>query len=293
MATPAVLTPDQFAQNEYRDYVIYRALAAVEPDPAFKRILAELTQHELGDLNFWRRLATRTNFRVGPLALWRMRLLRRVFGLAFTAKLLERGEKQAILNYHRFLGQAAGPLRAQVQEILRHEEHHERTLIAQIKEERIAFMGSITLGLNDALIELTGALTGFAFAFQRNRAVAVAGLILGAAASLSMASSAYLAARQEPGKNPRKAALYTGLSYLAVTALLLLPFFLLPRVPAALAVMLGAVVAIVVGLSYYTAVVFDRDFRRSLTEMLLCSVGVAGASFLIGLLARRLTGVTV
>ena len=286
----ATMTPDEFAKNEYRDYVTYKELAKIERVPEFKSILEELTQHELADFKFWLTLSSKKDFRISALEVFFLKCLRKVFGLTFTAKFLERHEKQAVVNYGRFLDRAEAPLKEQIQNIIRHEEYHERTLIGQIREERIAFMSSIILGLNDALIELTGALTGFAFAFHHNRTVTVAGLILGVAAALSMASSSYLSARHEAGKDPWKAGLYTGLSYLAVTLLLLFPFFLLAHVVAALAVMIGIVLLIVIGLSYYTAIVFERNFRRSLAEMLTCSVGVAFVSFLIGLVARRLAG---
>ncbi|MBI4597442.1 MAG: VIT1/CCC1 transporter family protein [Candidatus Omnitrophica bacterium] len=284
------MTPEEFAKNEYRDYVTYRELALIETVPAFKRILEELTQHELEDYNFWLSLSSKKTFRISPWELLFLKFLRRVLGLTFTAKFLERHEKQAIMNYHEVLLTASGKMKEEIQQIIRHEEYHERSLIDQIKEERITFMGSIVLGLNDALIELTGALTGFAFAFHTSRTVAVAGFILGIAASMSMASSAYLSARHEQGKDPAKAALYTGVSYLAVVLLLLLPFVVMPYAPAAVAVMIATVILIVAALSYYTAIVFERAFKKSLVEMLLFSVGVAIVSFIIGSLARRFTG---
>lgn len=285
------MTPEEFARNEYRDYVTYKELAKAETIPEFKKILEELTRHEESDLNFWLKFSSEKQFRISPLEIFFLRCLRKILGLTFTAKFLERQEKQAVLNYSLFLGQAEEGVREQIRDIIQHEEYHERVLIGHIKEERIAFMSSIILGLNDALIELTGALTGFAFAFRNNRIVTMAGLILGVAAALSMASSSYLSARHEEGKDPVKAGLYTGLSYLAVTSLLLSPFLALSSVPGALAAMAGGVLLIVVGLSYYTAIVFERNFRNSLTEMLLCSVGVALVSFLIGVWVRRLTGV--
>ena len=66
-----------------------------------------------------------------------------------------------------------------------------------IQEERLEYVGSIVLGLNDALVELTGALAGYTFAFQNTRLIALTGLITGIAASLSMASSEFLAHRAE------------------------------------------------------------------------------------------------
>ena len=44
-----------------------------------------------------------------------------------------------------------------------------------LDEERLQYTGSMVLGLNDALVELTGALAGLTFAFQNLRLVALAG----------------------------------------------------------------------------------------------------------------------
>ena len=84
-------------------------------------------------------------------------------------------------------------------------------MIDQIREEKVEFIGSVVLGLNDALIELTGALLGFSFMFSDHWLVSRRGRRDGISAGLSMSSSAYIQARHEPGKNPRKAAtLYGG-----------------------------------------------------------------------------------
>lgn len=61
-----------------------------------------------------------------------------------------------------------------------------------IKEEKIGYVGSMVLGLNDALVELTGVLAGLTFTLQNTRLIGTAGLITGVAAALSMASSEYL-----------------------------------------------------------------------------------------------------
>jgi VIT1/CCC1 family predicted Fe2+/Mn2+ transporter len=44
--------------------------------------------------------------------------------------------------------------------------------MSMIDEERLHFVGSIVLGLNDALVELTGTIGGFTFALANNRLVA-------------------------------------------------------------------------------------------------------------------------
>ncbi len=80
----------------------------------------------------------------------------------------------------------------EVSEVLKDEENHEHELLDMTNEQRLEYMGSIVLGLNDALAELTGTLAGLTFAFQNTRLIALSGLITGIAASLSMAASEYL-----------------------------------------------------------------------------------------------------
>ncbi len=85
----------------------------------------------------------------------------------------------------------------------------------------------VVLGLNDALIELTGALAGLTFALQNTRLIALAGLITGIAASFSMAASEYLSTKAERGgseTNPIKSAVYTGIAYILTVVLLVLPY---------------------------------------------------------------------
>ena len=69
------------------------------------------------------------------------------------------------------------------------EQEHEAALIELIDEERLRYISSMVLGLNDALVELTGALAGFTFALGNTTTIAMAGFITGSAATLSMAAS--------------------------------------------------------------------------------------------------------
>ena len=80
-------------------------------------------------------------------------------------------------------------------DIEKDEKEHERKLIDLIDEERLRYVGSMVLGLNDALVELTGALAGFTLAFRNTRLIAMASFITGIAASLSMAASEYLSTK--------------------------------------------------------------------------------------------------
>jgi len=284
---------EHFAYNQYRDWVIYTVLADRESNAEFKRILEELIGHELEDYRFWLDLSPRKNFRVGAPIRLAYRVVRRLFGLTFTAKLLERREKQMIAAYRGLLDEVSdGRIRAAITRILEHENLHESRLIGQVREQKIEFLSSMVLGANDGLIELTGALVGFSFAFRRTAVVALAGAITGIAATLSMSASAFMQARHEEGKDPLKAAAYTGCAYLTVVALLILPYALIGSLFPAMAVMAAAVLAIIAGASFYSAVILERRFASQMTQMALFSIGVAAVAFLLGLLLRRIAGVS-
>ena len=88
------------------------------------------------------------------------------------------------------------------------------------------YLGSIVLGLNDALVELTGVLAGLTLALQNSRIIVVSGLIIGLAASLSMAASEYLSTKAEAnGRSPGVSAFYTGIAYLITVLFLIFPSF--------------------------------------------------------------------
>jgi VIT1/CCC1 family predicted Fe2+/Mn2+ transporter len=215
-------------------------------------------------------------------------LIARILGFTFAVKLMERGEENAQSEYE--------VLKEEVEEstqIRQQEEEHEQALLGMLDEERLQYVGSMVLGLNDALVELTGSLAGFAFALQNNRLIALSGLIVGISATFSMASSEFLAARSEGRTDALKSCSYTGIAYLLTVIALIAPYLLLPAtafVPA-LILMLGVVIAIIAGFTYYTSVAQDQPFKRRFLEMALISTGVAVLSFVVGILAKKFLGV--
>lgn len=167
---------------------------------------------------------------------------------------------------------------------------YEAEIIGNLDEKRLRYVSSIVLGLNDALVEFTGSLAGYTFAMQSNQFIAMAGLITGISASLSMASSEYLSTRAENGKNALNAAVYTGLSYVVTVAILLAPYLILPdqSYGIALAIMLLLVVVIIATFNYYIAIAQELSFWQRFSEMAAVSLGVAAISFSIGLLVKNL-----
>lgn len=275
-------------RNEITEHHIYTRLAKATRDAANRNILERIAGDELRHARYWR---TRTGKDVRPnwLYVWFYVLLARLFGLTFAIKLMERGEEAAQRRY----GNVPEDL-ADLETILREENEHEEALIAMLDEERLRYTGSIVLGLNDALVELTGALAGLTLALQNTRLIAMTGAITGIAAALSMAASEYLSTGAEEGeREPLKAALYTGLAYIVTVIALILPYLLFAHYGVCLAVTLAIAILIIAFFNYYVSVARDAPFRRRFVEMAVLSLSVAAVSFGIGFLLRSAFGIEV
>lgn len=155
------------------------------------------------------------------------------------------------------------------------------------------YLGSVVLGLTDAIVELTGTLAGLSFALQNTKIIALAGLITGISASLSMASSEYLSKRSENDRAPLTAAAFTGFTYVLTVAILVLPFFIAETWSAALIGTLALAAIVILIFSYITAHEEHRPFKKNFSEMIIISFTVAAISFGIGLLLRNLLGINV
>ena len=158
----------------------------------------------------------------------------------------------------------------------------------QVRGSRYSeFAGSIVLGLNDALVELTGALAGLTFAFQNSRIIVISGLIIGIAASLSMAASEYLSTKAEViSRSPVRSAVYTGVAYILTVLLLIFPYLLLSNVYHSLIWTLINAVIIIFGFTYFISIEKGESFKHRFLEMLIISSVVAIISFGVGYLIR-------
>jgi len=215
-------------------------------------------------------------------------IIARIFGVTFAIKLMEGGEELAQEGYQKILREVP-----EAETLIQEEEEHESKLIQLVKEERVEYVGSMVLGLNDALVEFTGALAGLTFALQDTKLIGISGLVMGVAASLSMAASEYLSRRSEGIGDPSKGALYTGIAYIITVILMIAPFLIFPDPYIALLSMLGVAIIVIGLFSSFVAVVKDQSTKRMFLEMLLISLGVAIVSFLVGWIARMAFGVGI
>jgi VIT1/CCC1 family predicted Fe2+/Mn2+ transporter len=277
-----------FQRNELTEHHIYSRLAEVVRSPENRELLARIAQQELDHYQFWREHTGR-ELQPSRLQVWVYYLISRLLGLTFGLKLMERAEEE-VQDHYAELRQVV----PEVETLIREEHQHEQTLLGLLDEEGLRYTGSIVLGLNDALVELTGALAGLTLALQNSRLIALTGLITGTAAALSMAASEYLSVRAEgERKNPVRAAIYTGIAYILTVAVLIAPYLALQDLYLSLGLTLAAAVVIIASFNYYLAVAQDTPFRRRFAEMAGLSLGVAAFSFGVGFVLRSLFGIEV
>jgi VIT1/CCC1 family predicted Fe2+/Mn2+ transporter len=275
-------------RNEITEHHIYLKLAAAQSGAENRKILEHIAKDELRHYHEWKKY-TGQDVPVDKLKMWFYYLVSRLFGFTFGIKLMEMGEGSAQKNYAD-IAQSIPEAAA-----IHDDEHvHEGELINMLDEDLLRYAGSIVLGLNDALVELTGALSGLTLALQNVHLIALTGLITGIAAAMSMAASEYLSVRtEESNKHPLRAAVYTGIAYIVTVVLLILPYLLIENYYLDLAICLTTAVLIIAGFNYYISVARGESFRRRFAEMASLSLGVAAFSFVVGYLIRIWLGVEV
>ena len=274
--------------NEATDQRVYEALAKQASTEKNREILERMARDEAAHCAVWERY-TGVTARVNTFRVRLFAVLGKIFGLVFVINLLEQGEDGASVNYGKLLEELP-----EARGIMEDETRHEEQLAAMIHEEKLSYISSMVLGLNDALVELTGALAGFTLALDDNRMVGMAGFITGVAATLSMAASEYLSKKADPTeKHPLKAATYTGVAYVITVAFLLLPYIIFSSPLVALGFCLFDAALIILGFTYFVSVVRKESFVRGFTEMIGISFSVAGISFLIGWAARSWLNIDV
>jgi len=274
-------------RNEATEARIYEKLSRSVKELHNRDVLARIARDEAAHYEFWKRHSGQ-DVRPRGFRIWWYFVIARAFGLTFGIKLMERGEEGAQVVYGRLAAAIPG-----AQEIAEDENRHENELIAMIDEEKLKYVGSIVLGLNDALVELTGALAGFTFALRNTQLIAMAGFITGIAASLSMAASQYLSTKAEAGENPTKSSVYTGIAYVFTVLFLIFPYLIFGNLYVCLGMAIIDAIIVIFLFTYYVSVAQDIPFRGRFVEMTAISFGVAVLTFGIGYLVRIFLGVGV
>ncbi|WP_379947240.1 VIT1/CCC1 family protein [Enterococcus devriesei] len=282
-------TIKKYQEAEITAYHLYAFLAGLTKDVDNHRLLMEIANDEMRHYNIWKQY-TKQDVTPRRIQLAFFKLLGLIFGFTFSLKLMERGEDSGLIIYKKL-----GSRIPEIGTIMDDEEKHEDYLISLLNEERLQYVGAMILGLNDALVELTGTIAGLTFAMNNNRVVALSAIITGIAATLSMAASNYLAEKADGHKNPLKSSFFTGGTYLLAVVLLVLPYLLFPAhmyIPA-FATMLLIVLILIAVFNFYISVTRDQPFYKAFVQMAAISFSVMTISYLIGLIAKLFLSISI
>lgn len=276
-------------QNEINDHLLYTALADIQKDEANKKIFQKIAKEERSHYEFWVKI-TNQELKAQTFVVFWYTLLVKILGVSFALKSLEKREAGAEEFYKELF-----EIYPEAKNIYEQEEAHEYQLINMLNDTKLVYAGAVVLGMNDALVELTGTLSGIAFAFEKTLVVGITGLIMGIAASLSMAGSAFLEANEnpDPAIKPFVYSLYTGVSYILTTLFLVVPFFLFHTMSYALVMMFIFALVAILSYNFYISVAKDLDFMTRVLQMSAITFGVAVISFFIGYIVRNYFGIEI
>lgn len=277
-------------RNEITEHKVYLNIANSVKKPEEKKIIEEIAAKELEHYHFWQ-VITETTISENKMLVWWYSLLAKVLGYTFVLKKMENNEVHSQKNYL-----AIAKIYPEAEKLAFEEQEHEKQLIELLDEEKLKYVGSMVLGLNDALVELTGTIAGLSFALQNTKLVALSGIVTGISATLSMMSSEYLAKRSgDSDSNPIKASIYTGIMYIVAVILMVTPYVLLPESQYALALvlMLVLVVLMILIFTYYISVAQGLPFKKRFTEMFVISMSVALLAFIIGVVVKQVLGIDI
>ena len=307
----------QLVLDELFDLSLYRSLRNVAGGE-LRAILDQLIPIEQRHFAFWQDFFDLHVEALDPARRLKLVLLVaicRLFGAPAIHLVLEAIEVYGVRKYLRvWSAYGHGPLGTAVRNILEDEFKHEDEVVTGDAERKLnpARVRDIFLGLNDGLVEILGAVSGFFAAFGNSLAVLVAGLTVAVAGALSMAAGAWIAVSSESeirttedarrrflgesvsttgtAEPPLASAIIVGASYLAGALVPVLPVLggattVLPSLLTA-----GSLIILV---SIMVAFLSGMDIKRRVITNLVIIAAAVGISFAIGLMAKLVWGVSV
>jgi VIT1/CCC1 family predicted Fe2+/Mn2+ transporter len=281
------------AKDELTDYVIYSKLSESErkKNTSFKKILERLADMEYEHYTFWSTYNSEKPS-VSAFKIRLMKLLRKVLGVTFTVRYLEKSELKSVNKYREIMNLFPPTGKKVLDQIIADEERHQREFNRHFKG-RINYISFIVLGLADALVEIAGIHAGALGIYNSTEVAGLAGIVAGAAASIAMASAAYAQAKTGFKGSAAISAIYTGISYFITAVFLATPYFLTRIMLTALIVSLIVGVVLIGIITYFGSIVSGTVFRRDFAEVTGIMFGAASALYLLGLTIRHFTGIVM
>ena len=303
--------------DEIFDLSLYRELHAIAPGD-LRRVLEALIPVETRHVAFWQKffgLEHVTRLDAGR----RIRLALivaacRLFGGSAIHIVLEAIEVHGVKKYlDVWKRYGDGPLGAAVREVLEDEFKHEDEVVSGEAERRInpEKVRNVFLGLNDGLVEILGAVSGFFAAFESSVAVITAGFTVGVAGALSMAAGAYIGAGSEAelretedarkrflgetvtsevAESPLASAAVVGIGYFIGAVVPVLPVVFGARTVWPTVLTGGTMIVLV---SAIVAFISGMDVRRRILLNVVITGLAVVVTYTLGLLTKRLLGVAI
>ncbi|TAJ99832.1 MAG: hypothetical protein EPO39_16370 [Candidatus Manganitrophaceae bacterium] len=307
----------QLVLDELFDLMLYRKFREISA-PELHPTLDELIKVEGGHLAFWQNLFGIEISELNParrLKLQLIVLICRLFGAPAIDLILEAIEIHGIRKYLTLWNENKdNSIGKAVRGVLEDEFKHEDVIVSRLKERIINpdRIRNVFLGLNDGMVEILGAVSGFFASFGQNSLVLLAGLTTAVAGALSMAAGTYVATSSEnevrrtdeeksrflgegaggedkPEPALRSAAI-VGISYFVGSAFPLLPVLFGAHTALWSIVSAGTMILLVSAVLGFLSGM--NIGRRALTNVIIIAVA-AGVTYLIGMMVRNLLGVQI
>ena len=280
--------------HEYTDSVLYERLSTtVGESSPFAGVLKHLSTTENKHYEFWRRYVSDEEPRVDRLKVYWVLFLRRVLGLTFASRYLDRHEESVVRGYQAIEGMIPDGDRVAFEEMVADEQAHERELAHSVESTAVRYISFIVLGLADSLVEISGIHAGALGIYDKTEIAGLAGVVAGAAASMAMASAAYAQAKQGFEGSAKMSAIYTGVSYFVSAVFLATPYFLTPDMIYALSASMGLAVVQLALTTYYSTVITNKPFRRDFLEILAILLGATVVLYVSGYVVHIQTNLTI
>ncbi len=308
----------QLVLDELFDLTLYKKIREIVPDdltPLFDQLIPTETKH----LKFWQDFFSvdinELDFR-RKLKLAVLTSVARIFGNLGTHLVLEAIEVYGVRKYITVWNKYKGtPTGEAVRKILEDEFQHEDEIVSSASERLIhpERVRDIFLGLNDGLVEILGAVSGFFAALSNIPAVIAASAAVAVAGSISMAAGAYGAMNSEKEVERVEAAkrefiegkvadAKAGSSSAAESASVVgVSYFfgaLVPVLPVLLGATnifwsLGFAAVVMVFISTVIAFLSGMRMRRRIVTNLVTLLIAVGITYAVGLLARSVFGINI
>ena len=198
---------NELYNDELHDLMLYKELSNIYSDVAIKEKLSSLSAIEGSHMRYWMKIMEKRGQKPkNTVKGWRIKLfafLSRIMGVGFIMQVFEAAEQAAVGKYIGFLvdSDLTDDEKEQLRGIIGDELEHE-SFFAEQKVSRfnvIENIRDILFGMNDGLVEVLAAVSGFAGIYPLPALVALAGFVVGIAGTLSMAAGAYVSSKSERG----------------------------------------------------------------------------------------------